>query len=253
MLSRFWKTFGRSAPDTPSYPGAPDDVVLYAIGDIHGCIDPLRRVMAQIDEDRARTRPPYYAEIYLGDYVDRGPDSAGVLDLLIQRSRKRTTIFIKGNHDLMLEEFVMGRLSLADWLPLGAADTLRSYGAKPEMIASGSADLPRLIPARHVEFIASCDHSFRVEDYFFVHAGVRPGRPLEQQTSQDLMWIRDDFLNERANFGAIVVHGHTPVPATEFKANRIGIDTGAYMTGQLTCLRIDAAGPRLLAHAASRA
>lgn len=247
MLTSLRRLIGRDdAPATPAYPGTPEGVVLYVIGDIHGCIEPLRRVMLLIDEDRACTRPPYYGEIYLGDYVDRGPDSAGVLDLLIERAGQRTAIFIKGNHDLMLEEFSGGRRGLAEWLPLGAADTLRSYGATPDMIANGSDELQKLIPQRHVDFIAACDTSFRVEDYFFAHAGVRPGRELDRQMPEDLMWIRDDFLNDTSHFGAIVVHGHTPVEAPEFRSNRIGIDTGAYMTGQLTCLRIDGNGPRLL-------
>lgn len=228
------------------YPGLPDNVVLYVIGDIHGCIEPLRRLQALIDNDRSRTRPPYSADIYLGDYVDRGPDSSAVLDLLIDRSRRQKAIFIKGNHDLMMEEFARGRRSLAEWLPYGAADTLRSYGATPEQIAAQSEELPTLIPEQHVDFMASCDLSFRVEDYLFVHAGIRPGRSLDAQLPEDVMWIRDDFLNDQRDFGAIVVHGHTPVETPEFKANRIGIDTGAYMTGQLTCLRIDRDGPRLL-------
>lgn len=253
MLGGLKQLLRREAPGAPIYPGIPDGVVLYVVGDIHGCIEPLRRIMSAIDDDRGRTNPAHYGEIYLGDYVDRGPDSAGVLDLLIERAQSRRAVFIKGNHDLMLEEFALGRRNLAEWLPYGGADTLRSYGATPEMVAAAAEDLPKLIPQRHVDFIAACDQSFQVEDYFFVHAGVRPGRPLDRQEPQDLMWIRDDFLKARSDFGAIVVHGHTPVAAPEFKSNRIGIDTGAYMTGHLTCLRIDGKGPRLLAPGASDA
>lgn len=253
MLSGLRQLFRRAAPDAPIYPGLPDGVVLYVVGDIHGCIEPLRRVLAAIDDDRARTSPRHYGEIYLGDYVDRGPDSARVLNTLIERARSHNAVFIKGNHDLMLEEFASGRRSLAEWLPYGGADTLRSYGATPDMIAAGAEELPKLIPQRHVDFIASCDPSFQVEDYFFVHAGVRPGRPLDQQENQDLLWIRDDFLSSRSDFGGIVVHGHTAVASPEFKSNRIGIDTGAYMTGQLTCLRIDGRGPQILGSGVSAA
>lgn len=246
MLASIRRLLRREVNETPRYAGLPDGVVLYVIGDIHGCIEPLRRVHSRIDVDVSRSRPPHSAEIYLGDYVDRGPDSAAVLDLLIDRAKSRTAIFIKGNHDLMLEEFATGRRSLADWLPYGAADTLRSYGATPEQVAAQSEELTKMIPARHLEFVARCDLSFQVENYLFAHAGIRPGRGLDTQSPEDLMWIRDEFLRDERDFGAIVVHGHTPVETPEFKRNRIGIDTGAYMTGQLTCLRIGGNGPSLL-------
>jgi serine/threonine protein phosphatase 1 len=237
---------GRGGEETPSYPGLPDGVVLYAVGDIHGCLEPLRRTHAAIDRDLKATRPGYYAEVYLGDYVDRGPDSAGVIECLAKRAKSHATIFLRGNHDAMMQEFAAGQRTLGDWLPYGGADTLRSYGASPEAIAAGSEDLPKLIPSHHQDFLAACEYSFEADGYFFAHAGVRPGRSLHLQAPEDLMWIRDDFLEHRGSFGAIVVHGHTPVPEAEFKANRIGIDTGAYMTGQLGCLRIDRAGPRML-------
>lgn len=252
MLARLKRFLNQDPESTPGYPGLPDDVVLYVIGDIHGCLDPLQKTLAAIDQDRARTKPLYYAEIYLGDYVDRGPDSAGVIECLARRARVHKAVFLKGNHDAMMQEFAAGRRTLADWLPYGGADTLRSYGATPEAIAANAEGLRHLIPAQHADFLAACEYSFEVEDYFFVHAGVRPGRPLHLQVPEDLMWIRDDFLNHRGNLGAIVVHGHTPVEAAEFKVNRIGIDTGAYMTGQLSCLRIDGTGPRILGVAEAR-
>jgi serine/threonine protein phosphatase 1 len=246
MLSIFRKLLSKGGDETPIYPGLSEDVVLYVVGDIHGCLEPLRRTHAAIDLDRTATSPGIYAEIYLGDYVDRGPDSSGVIDCLARRAKSHPTVFIKGNHDTMMEEFASGRRALSDWLPYGCADTLRSYGASAEAIASGAEDLPKLIPSHHQDFLSSCEYSYEVYGYFFTHAGVRPGRPLHQQSPEDLMWIRDDFLRHRGSFGAIVVHGHTPVPEAEFKPNRIGIDTGAYMTGQLSCLRIDREGPRML-------
>lgn len=246
MFDRIRGLFGARSEARPSYPGLPDGVVLYVVGDIHGCVEPLRRTMAAIDRDRELTRPRHFGEVYLGDYVDRGPDSARVLDELIARGKSRPVISIKGNHDAMLEDFAAGRRPLSEWLPYGGADTLRSYGATPEQIAAGGDDLRALVPRRHLDFIASCDLSFEVEDYFFAHAGVRPGVPLHRQAPEDLMWIRDEFLSNRGGFGAVVVHGHTPVAEPEFRANRVGIDTGAYMTGRLTCLRIGGEGPRVL-------
>ena len=246
MLSVVSRMLGLGSQSRVSYPGIPDGVVLYVIGDIHGCLAPLKRTLAAIDRDLAATRPRYAGEVFLGDYVDRGPDSLGVIDLLLRRGTERKTIFVKGNHDAMMEEFVRGERALADWLPYGGADTLRSYGATPEMISSNAAELAGLVPPAHLAFLSGCEYFFEVEDYIFVHAGVRPGRALHEQSPQDLMWIREDFLKHRGSYGAIIVHGHTPVAEPEFRESRIGIDTGAYMTGRLTCLRIDAGGPRVL-------
>ena len=245
MLTWLRGVLGKN-PTQVQYPPLPEDVALYVVGDIHGCVDPLLKTFSSIDRDRADTRPPYQAEIYLGDYVDRGPDSRQVIELLRQRAETHRVIFLKGNHDAMMQEFATGRRSLADWLPYGATDTLRSYGATPDAIAANSDELPHLFPRDHLAFLSRCEYSFEVDDYFFVHAGVRPGQPLHTQTPEDLMWVRDEFLDHRGSFGAIVVHGHTPVPKPEFKSNRIGIDTGAYMTGQLSCLRIGGDGPRIL-------
>jgi len=246
MRGLLTRIFGRETSERPSYPGIPEGVAVYVIGDVHGCLDPLKRTLAAIDRDVAETRPSHAAEIFLGDYVDRGPDSAGVLELLSHRGATRPAIFIKGNHDAMMVEFAQGERTLAEWLPYGGAETLRSYGATREMIASDAQELPALITPRHVDFLSRCEYSFEVEGYLFAHAGVRPGVALHNQSPQDLMWIRDEFLNHRGDFGAVVVHGHTPVEAPEFRGNRIGIDTGCYMTGRLTCLRIDGSGPRVL-------
>ena len=246
MLGNLLKRLSGTKSDDLTYPRLPLEVTVYVIGDIHGCLDPLLRTIEAIDADIAQRRPNYCAEIYLGDYVDRGPDSAGVLECLIQRQRMRRMIFIKGNHDEMFEDFVSGKRALADWLPYGGGETLRSYGATAEQIVSNSEEIPLLIPAHHLNFLAQCEPSFQIEDYFFTHAGVKPGVPLNSQARADLMWIREEFLNYRGNFGAIIIHGHSPVVESEFKPNRIGIDTGAYMTGHLCCLRIDANGPHIL-------
>lgn len=243
----YLKRLMRPAPEAPPRYPALEGVTAYVVGDIHGCLEPLRRTLGVIDDDRARRGGGSCVEVFLGDYVDRGPDSAGVIDLLIARSRARGVVFIKGNHDALMEEFARGRRELDDWLPLGGAETLRSYGATPDMMGGDPAALRQLVPRRHLDFLRGCIPMHRAGGYAFVHAGVRPGVPLAAQAPQDLMWIRDDFLKNRGDFGAIVVHGHTPVAEVEFRRNRIGVDTGAYMTGRLSCLRIDGAGPAILA------
>jgi serine/threonine protein phosphatase 1 len=246
MLGNLLKRLSGIKSDDLTYPRLPREVTVYVIGDIHGCLDPLSHTLKAIDTDIERTRPHYSAEIYLGDYVDRGPDSAGVLECLIQRQKIRRMIFIKGNHDEMFEDFISGTRALTDWLPYGGGETLRSYGATAEQIASNSEEIRHLVPAHHLSFLSHCEPSFQIEDYFFTHAGVKPGITLNSQARADLMWIREEFLNYRGNFGAIIVHGHSPVVEAEFKPNRIGIDTGAYMTGHLCCLRIDGNGPHIL-------
>lgn len=228
------------------YPGLPDGLVVYAVGDIHGCLAPLESTLSAIETDKQNSRPRHAMTVFLGDYVDRGPDSAAVLDLLVKLRKNDDTIMIKGNHDAMLEAFALRETNLADWLPYGGASTLKSYGAEPDAIAADAPWLPYLVPQPHLDLIAACPFAHRIGDYFFTHAGVRPGTDLEHQSPHDLMWIRDDFLRHRGDFGAIVVHGHTPAPDPEFRANRICIDTGAYMTGRMSCLRIDAGGASLL-------
>lgn len=246
MMSAIRKLLKPDAEPLFRYPGLPDGLVVYTLADIHGCLGPLQRTLAAIEEDKAATNPKYSMTVFLGDYVDRGPNSKGVIDLLATMCERRDVVFLKGNHDAMLEEFVAGRRPLADWLPFGGADTLRSYGASPEDIAGDDDHLPCLIPQAHIEMLSRCEYSLHVEDYFFAHAGVRPGVSLEEQSQTDLMWIRDAFLNHRGPFGAVVVHGHTTVAEPEFRANRICIDTAAYMTGRLTCMRIDGQGPKIL-------
>lgn len=243
MLSLLRRLIARAEVTSPSLPGLPPDVTIYAVGDIHGCLKPLEQVYRKIDLDSATCSSRDVVEIYLGDYVDRGPDSSGVVESLIGRMRNRKVICIKGNHESLLEQFALGEVNLQDWLRYGGADTLRSYGATTQQISSNSEDLRAIIPQHHLKFIANLDGSVKIGPYFFTHAGVRPGRSLSAQSPTDLMWIRDDFLNFEGDFGSIVVHGHTPVPMVEFRPNRISLDTGAYMTGNLSCVRFDASGP----------
>lgn len=191
-------------------------------------------------------------EIYLGDYIDRGEDSRGVVDALIDRAEQVETVFLRGNHEQFLLDFLEGRLDLGMWKQLGGIATLQSYGVLAGQLSFlASQDTLRqgldgALTESHARFFADTVPYFVAGPYLFVHAGLRPGIPLEQQQSADLMSIRRQFLEFEGDLGHIVVHGHTPVPHPEFKRNRINLDTEAYSTGRLTCLRIDRDGPELL-------
>ena len=191
-------------------------------------------------------------EIYLGDYIDRGEDSRGVIDALIERAKQVDTVFLRGNHEQFLLDFLDGKAELSMWKQVGGAATLQSYGVHVGHLsifasqASLRKDLEQAIAGRHAHFYSSTMPYFVAGSYLFVHAGLRPGIPLEQQQLADLISIRRQFLDSEDDFGHIVVHGHTPVAQPEFKHNRINLDTEAYSTGRLTCLRIDGDGPELL-------
>jgi serine/threonine protein phosphatase 1 len=222
----------------------PKGVKLYVIGDIHGRADLLKRLFARIDAVAAE--PPQQAvHVFLGDYIDRGPSSRQVIDLLIARSRFYPTVYLKGNHESYLLEFLRNPLVIADWQLFGGLDTLISYGLAPAMNASNdklaelAVELNLSLPVSHRRFMSRLRPAFTCGDYFFVHAGVRPGVPLARQCEEDLLWIREDFLLHEETFEKIIVHGHTPVLKPDVRHNRINIDTGAYATGKLTCLVLE--------------
>ena len=236
----------RRSADPVTYPPIDAGTVIYAVGDIHGRSDLLDGVHSMIDADFGRRIGKRQAEIYLGDYVDRGPDSAGVLARLRRRAEARKVIAISGNHEDTLLGFLEGRIAAREWLEWGGAATALSYGVNPQSEAVLGAAVARAVPLEDVAFLRGLRLAFHYGPYFFAHAGVRPGRPLEKQVADDLMWIRKPFLSHAGGFGAIVVHGHTPRPAPELLGNRINLDTGAYATGRLACLRIDDTGAALL-------
>ena len=223
----------------------PDGVRVYAIGDIHGHLDLLDQVLARIDAHLADNPISQPIEVFLGDYVDRGPQSRVVLDRLIERSHTHRTIFLKGNHEVLLATFPTDPNILDEWRKYGGLETLMSYGLKPSAKRSPSqypelaAALEHALPQSHRDFLSELKTHFVCGDYFFVHAGVRPNVSLHLQSENDLLWIRDDFLKYEKPFDKIIVHGHTPVPAPEIRSNRINIDTGAYATGKLTCLVLE--------------
>ncbi len=232
----------------------PDNLRLYVIGDIHGRLDLLARMMDQIKADAARQPEVEKELIFLGDYVDRGIDSRGVIDFLLQLPPQGMKLtFLRGNHDDAMLRFLSGDLEqVADWMLLGGAATLVSYGLNPfranivqDPVALHKAALDK-VPATHRDFLVATELDCLRGDYYFVHAGVRPGVPLDNQTDEDRLWIRYDFLFSDADHGKVVVHGHSILPNPDVQPNRISIDTGAYATGRLTCLVLEGTTRRFL-------
>lgn len=218
----------------------------YAIGDIHGRLDLLRVLLSKIERDNASRPEQRTYLIFLGDLIDRGPDSCGVIDLLAcHPPRFARVIHLKGNH----EEYFLNILNGDDdaiphWLTYGGYECAESYGVSRGWTLNETAGeigdrLRAAVPAEHKRFLADMGDSFRFGDYLFVHAGIRPGIPLAEQTSKDLRWIREGFLDDRTDHGMMVVHGHTIVDAPEQHLNRIAVDTGAYRTGVLTAIGLE--------------
>jgi len=192
---------------------------LLAVGDIHGCLDHLQRLMARVEPQTADR------VVFLGDYVDRGPDGRGVIDYLLDFGRRfPQSVFLKGNHEAMFLDFLAGRDQLL-FLYNGGGTTLRSYREEAGI----------RIPRSHLAFLEALRTSFTTEDFFFVHAGLRPGRPLDAQEERDLLWIRHEFISSDYDWGKTVVFGHTPLQQPLFAGNKIGIDTGAVYGRALTC------------------
>ena len=228
----------------PTVPMIPDDVRIYAVGDIHGRLDLLTTLHEALDEDMDLHPGAHCVEVYLGDYVDRGPQSSGVIDALIERKRTREAVCLAGNHEAIALEALYSQEAFGRWLRMGGLETVLSY-VRP---SGGARDETRLwnewrsaMTADHVTFLRHLEASFMCGDYVFVHAGLRPGVPIEDQERQDMLWIRREFLDYPHSFGHFVVHGHTPIAAPEVLSNRINIDTGAYATGHLTCLVLEGA------------
>jgi serine/threonine protein phosphatase 1 len=214
---------------------------VYAVGDIHGCLDRLVALHERIAEDIAARPTERVTLVHLGDYVDRGADSAQVVDWLINQPPVPADAIVNlmGNHEHMMLSAVVGADPEApgQWLANGGADSLLSWGISRAVPPSEWAGQ---IPRQHLLFLRDLAIKHRVGPYFFVHAGVRPGVKLDQQSRQDMMWIREPFLSSRADHGAVVVHGHTPKREPVVQPNRIAIDTGAVLGGALTCVMLEA-------------
>jgi serine/threonine protein phosphatase 1 len=223
----------------------PDGMRIYAIGDVHGRADLLKALLLQIEVDCKLYPSRRSIVVLVGDYIDRGPASREVLDLLLGCEQTNETVYLKGNHDTFVHRFMNEPAVLDEWRLWGGLETLVSYGLKPSISPDAleqkqlARQLARAIPERHLEFLDSLAPSFNCGDFLFVHAGIRPGVPLRKQKEEDLLWIRDEFLCHEERFEKFVVHGHTPVRTLDIRSNRINIDTGAFATGRLTCVAIE--------------
>lgn len=252
MINSLWqRVVGRPTAESR----VPDGYRVYAIGDIHGRVDLLQTLHQKILEDAASAPSAVTkAAVFLGDYVDRGLNSKEVIDLLLDRPLPGfETIHLKGNHEQAMLDFLKDASIGPSWLRFGGNETLYSYGVRvPSEIPA--AERPRqlqialseALPQTHVTFLSELRLSLIIGDYAFVHAGIRPGIPIENQVPEDLLWIRKEFIESKRNHGKIVVHGHTITREPEICPNRIGIDTGAYASNVLTSLVLEGSSRRMI-------
>lgn len=233
----------------------PDGMRIYAIGDVHGCHTMLAEMHDDIAADLAAYPPADHRLIHIGDYADRGPNSAAVIERMVELTASDPRVVcLRGNHDVMLTDFLddpsgTGGMFIAN----GGGETLGSYGVTLNRFAWLMSDysvlarqLTERMPAAHQSFIRNLPLTARFGDYFFCHAGIRPGVPLDEQAAEDLVWIREEFLLDESDHGVVVVHGHTPAREPEVRPNRINIDTGAVYGGRLTCAVLDGTDYRFL-------
>ncbi len=250
----FARLFGRVRRPPPKPSAVPDGTRVYAIGDLHGRMDLLESIHDMILRDVQGFRGARRVVVYLGDYVDRGLQSREVVDSLLDAPLAGfEAVYLKGNHEQALLDFLIDSRVALDWMTYGGDATLYSYGVGLDGPRSNPETLMRLqekfranLPARHLAFYRALVPWHLEGDYLFVHAGIRPGVALDAQQESDLLWIRDDFLESSDDFGKVVVHGHTITRVPEVKKNRIGIDTGAFASGVLTCLVLEGADGRFL-------
>lgn len=230
----------------------PDGLRIYAIGDVHGRFDCLTKMHELIAAEIERDRPADWRIVHLGDYVDRGPGSAQVLGFLAEHCRRDARIIaLAGNHDQGFLDFLVDPEEGELFIRYGGFETAASYGVvletqSREKLAQSHRRLAAAVPAAHLAFLRGLARSCSFGDFFFCHAGVRPGVALDAQCEHDLIWIRGDFLHHAGQFGKVIVHGHTPVSQPEVLANRVNVDTRAFDTGRLTALVIDGGEKRFL-------
>ena len=224
---------------------------LYVIGDIHGRLDLLNDLERRIKRD-LESAPAHVLTIFLGDYVDRGGNSAGVIERLASDDFCTPICALRGNHEEIFLGFLDDPSVLGYWKQFGGLETLHSYGVNVAEAMRGVGyekareALVSVLPFSHRQFLQGTRSSYEMGDYFFCHAGVRPGVVLDRQTPEDLLWIRSEFLNFEGFFEKFIVHGHSPVPQPEIKPNRINVDTGAYASSVLTALVLEGASRRFL-------
>ncbi|MEM7570035.1 MAG: metallophosphoesterase family protein [Pseudomonadota bacterium] len=245
----------RKKPKAPSKPPSTDDNTrVYAIGDVHGRLDLFDDLMAHIAKDVKGFKGKSEL-VLLGDYVDRGPSSKTLLETLMDgRLPAKHHIFLRGNHEDAMLGFADGGARSEGWLRYGGLETLESYGIDAQGLLDKEGDpvgalrkaMNKHIPASHLRFLRRLPFSHHNGDYLFVHAGIRPKVPIKAQNLDDFLWIRDDFLSHKKPFERFVVHGHTISDTPDVQMNRIGIDTGAYRTGVLTCLVLEGTDKRFI-------
>ena len=242
----------RGRTDRP-LPRTPRGYRAYAVGDIHGRLDLLEGMLAEIEADLAERPPRRALLLFLGDLIDRGPASCQVIERLrTYRHPQLRLVFLMGNHEEVLVRILSGeRGILGNWLRFGGAECLASYGVAAAAFKTMSerealAAIKKAIPDAHREFIAGFADTLRFGDYLFVHAGIRPSVDISMQSQADLRWIRQPFLDDDSDHGLVVVHGHTISEGVDERPNRIGIDTGAYRTGVLTALVVESDERRFL-------
>lgn len=237
------RTLFSAAESAPSA-SLPAGTRAYAVGDIHGRADLFAALIEAIEADDAARGTAETTVILLGDLVDRGPDSAGVIALAREWQARRPVRILMGNHEEMFLDALGDAEVLRHFLRYGGRETLLSYPIERAAFVRAELEEARQIaraavPEADLAFIRSFENLIELGDYLFVHAGIRPGVPLEDQRPGDLRWIRETFLAHRASFGPVVVHGHTIFAEPEVRTNRIGIDTGAYTSGRLTALGLE--------------
>jgi serine/threonine protein phosphatase 1 len=255
MFGIFGKREGANSRRGNDVAAVPDGVRLYVVGDIHGRADLLRELHDLIEAD-ASDRPASTSPllVYLGDYIDRGPGSRDVIDTLISDSFPDfERIFLKGNHDDSLLQFLEGPAAGSGWFGMGGLQTLLSYGVS---VPSGVATAERLeevqrrliaaLPKAHLDFLSRLELSYEAGDYFFAHAGILPNRSLARQDPEDFLWGDNTFLRSDKAHEKVIVHGHFVSSEPDVRANRIGIDTGAYFSNLLTCLVLEGQSRRFL-------
>ena len=251
MFDNLTKIFRK--PQKPHvHPHVPNNQRIYAIGDIHGRADLLTQLHEKIQID-AELYKGKKTIVYLGDYIDRGEQSRQVIEILLSEPLENfESIYLKGNHEQAMMDFIEYPVAAAGWLSFGGREALNSYGIPlayiPSMNELGeiAQKLDDKLPDSHRDFMTNALHSWQCGSYYFVHAGIRPGVPLEEQSIEDRLWIREEFLDSTLSHSTIVVHGHKITMVPEFLPNRIGIDTGAFSTGVLTCLVLEKDEQRIL-------
>jgi serine/threonine protein phosphatase 1 len=256
----FGRLFGRKA--ARNAPPSTGGRLVYAVGDVHGRLDVLAPLLRDIAADALASKPsepPLL--VFLGDYVDRGAESRGVVDAVLALAADGAfeVAALKGNHEEALLQFLVEPSFAATWMQHGGGPTLSSYGVTPAAARADAEAWERVrdafteaLPADHLRFYEGLELMCTAGDYAFVHAGVRPGVALEDQAERDLLWIRYEFLEDRGPFGKVIVHGHTPTEEPQMLPHRLGVDTGAYATGVLTAVRLEGCDQRLMQRAVRR-